>query len=86
VLTVDSALGDRLPPEVERATYLLVHDLVMQSAGEVTVRLDRVADDLAVHVDGVAGPVPAHLADRIGALGGRCRLLGSTLEAVLPCG
>ena len=46
--------------------------------GALTVRVGREGDDLVVEVDG-AGDAPfVHLSDRIGALGGRITIGGTT--------
>ena len=65
--------------------YLLVHDSVMGATSDVSVKIEPIGREIMVTVAGLAGPVPDHLTDRIGALGGTCRGRGSTLTAVLPC-
>jgi signal transduction histidine kinase len=85
VLTVKSGLESRPPAEVERAVYLLVHDAVGRASGDLAVSLVPIDRDMLIRIEAYRGPIPAHLADRVGALGGVARWDGADLEAVLPC-
>ena len=85
VLTVDNALTARLPAELERTIYLVVQHVVGRAVGDLWVRIDRVGPAVVVLIADVREPLPDHLTDRIGALGGRCRVQGVQVEVALPC-
>ncbi len=79
----------RLPEAVERAAYLFVAGAVDAAARAgadhvaVTVRRDR--EHVLVTAGRVGAALPVHLADRIGALGGRVSVEHGTLRAEIPC-
>jgi signal transduction histidine kinase len=86
---------DRYPSGVEAAAYLVVagtiDDLSRTSATAARVRVaDRDEAFVVVEVghdgDTLSGDVAVHLADRVGALGGRLTLDNSLVRAELPCG
>ena len=53
----------------------------------VRVQGDERSLVVEVEDDGAAaGSVPVHLADRVGALGGRVERVGRVLRAEIPCG
>jgi signal transduction histidine kinase len=80
-----SISGERFPPPVETAAYLLVAAAVEESAGHLSVAVVR--DGPLLRLSIARGPAAAahRLADRIGALGGRIQVEGDTLVAELPC-
>ncbi|MFT4109337.1 histidine kinase [Propionicimonas sp.] len=82
---VDDQLAHRAPAAVERAAYILVHDAVARARGDLCVRLEDGDRTVVVSLTGYAGPVPGHVADRVGAIGGRLDWVDRTLTAVLPC-
>jgi signal transduction histidine kinase len=82
----------RHPETVETAAYLVavagIEDAARRGATHVAVNVVQRADRLRVWVadDGAGTRTPAeHLADRVGALGGRLEVEGSRLEAEIPC-
>ncbi len=85
VLTVDNALANRLPAEVERTIYLLVQHLVGHAVADLAVRIDEIGPEVVVRITDVHDSLPDHLTDRVGALGGRWRVQGVQVEVALPC-
>ncbi|MEO5792783.1 MAG: histidine kinase, partial [Gaiellaceae bacterium] len=90
-LTDDSV--DRYPAQVETAAYIVVDDAVIEAARRTAthavVRVQGDERSLVVEVEddgAAAGSVPVHLADRVGALGGRVERVGCVLRAEIPCG
>jgi signal transduction histidine kinase len=81
--------GERLPPAVERAAYLVVAATIDAAAREgadhLAMSMRREGGELLVSVGPVASEPPVHLADRVGALGGRIRVEDGTLRAEIPC-
>ena len=84
---------DRYPAQVETAAYIVVDDAVTEAARRtathtvVRVQGDERSFVVEVEDDGAAaGSVPVHLADRVGALGGRVERVGRVLRAEIPCG
>lgn len=84
---LDGVPADRLPPDVERAAYLVVAGTV-EKGSEVGLRVSfaRQPGRLVVEVSGAADDQYLHLADRIGALGGRLVTQAECLRAEIPCG
>ena len=84
-----AAPAERLPEAVERAAYLFVAEAVdaaaRAGADHVSVSLRREEENLLVDVGPVQAAVPVHLADRIGALGGRVGVAHGRLRAEIPC-
>jgi signal transduction histidine kinase len=80
---------DRFPKAVERTAFVVASEAI-DAAGHlgsthVAVRMFRNDDRLILEVKG-AGPGPfVHLADRVGALGGRFTNDTSLIRAELPC-
>ena len=80
---------DRFPEAVERTAFVVASEAI-DAAGRlcsthVRVRVVRNNDRLVLEVEG-AGPGPfVHLADRVGALGGRFTTEGSMIRAEIPC-
>ena len=85
VLTVQDTLTTRLPAELERTIYLLVQHVVAHAVADLAVRINRVGPEVVVRISDVREPLPDHLTDRIGALGGRYRVQGVQVEVSLPC-
>ena len=84
--------GERYPPAVETAAYVVADDAIADAfrrdATHALVRVGRYETKLVVEVedDGAqADSVSVHLADRVGALGGRVERAGRVLRAELPC-
>jgi signal transduction histidine kinase len=85
-------VAERYPHAVEAAAYVMVDDAVADAARrEAThahVRTRRDGTNLVVEVeDDGAEPtaVPIHLADRLGALGGRVERHAAVLRGEIPC-
>ena len=83
----------RYPAPVETAAYIVVDDAVAdaarRAATHVVVRVLGNGSKLVLEIedsDSEAGSPPIHLADRVGALGGRVVRAGSILRAEIPCG
>jgi len=87
------ALGDvpqeRLPDGVERAAYIVVTEAVQAATrdgrAELLVEIHRAAGSLLVTVAGVPEGPYDHVADRVGALGGRLIIERDQLRAEIPC-
>lgn len=84
--------AERYPTPVETAAYIVVDDAVAEAARRAaTHALVRVQSDGSILVveiedDGAAADsVPVHVADRVGALGGRVERLGRVLRVEIPC-
>jgi signal transduction histidine kinase len=84
---------ERHPEVVERGAYVAVaeaiDDAVSRSATGVSVEVSTSDHVLTVRVWDDGRPresVPEHIADRVGALGGRATSKTGTLLVVLPCG
>lgn len=79
----------RLPADVERAVYLLVGTALSADTGGRAdlVQLSVVHRDrrVVVDVEGVGVADYTHLADRVGALGGRLDSTDRRLRAEIPC-
>jgi signal transduction histidine kinase len=75
---------ERLPAAVERAAYAVVSWAVGAAGDHLAVRVCRDAQ-VEVTAGPVTADVPVHVADRVGALGGRIRVEDGTLRAELPC-
>jgi signal transduction histidine kinase len=80
---------ERFPEAVERTAFMVASEGVgaagAQGSGSVGVRVFRQGDRLVVEVTG-SGPGPfVHLADRVGALGGRLLADAAGLRAEIPC-
>jgi signal transduction histidine kinase len=95
-LDVDEESEERYPEPVERAAYVAVaeaiSDAVARGATWLAVRVRRDGERLVVDVDVDPGAGATrssdrlvHVADRVGALGGRLETGAGTLRAVLPC-
>jgi signal transduction histidine kinase len=89
---VDEAPVERLPAPVETSAYIAaaeaVRDAAERGAARVVLSARRTSDALVVVVedDGMrrnGGLV--HVADRVGALGGRLALAPTRVEAEIPC-
>lgn len=80
--------GTRLPQPVERAAYLVVAGAAERARGPLTVTLEHEEERgrLTVTVDGAARAPYVHLADRVGALGGRIVSEAGLLRAEIPYG
>jgi signal transduction histidine kinase len=84
--------AERLPAPVERAAYLVVAGAVDAAAaasgpsdpGRLDVRLQIRADRLDVDVAGPPAGAYLHVADRVGALGGRLTSTPDRLHAEIP--
>jgi signal transduction histidine kinase len=83
---------ERLPVPVETTAYVTVLETIVdaEARGATFVGVDvrRDADRLVVALDDDGAPRsrrPIHVADRVGALGGRIELGPSSLQAELPC-
>ena len=86
---------DRFPEAVERTAFVVASDAVDAAAelkaGQVGIRVFRNDDQLVVEIEVEvevegAGPGPfVHLADRVGALGGRFTTDAGLIRAELPC-
>jgi signal transduction histidine kinase len=80
---------ERFTEAVERAAYLLVAGAIeacaYAGADLVEAALRRGADALEIRVDWLGQDTPTHLADRVGALGGRLALADGVLHAEIPC-
>lgn len=84
--------AERYPPAVETAGYVVaedaVADAVRRAATHALLRIRRAGTNLVVEIedDGTeADSVPVHLADRVGALGGRVKRVDRVLLAEIPC-
>ena len=80
---------DRFPEAVERTAFVVASEAIdvagRLGSTHVGVRVFRNDDRLILEVEG-AGPGPfVHLADRVGALGGRFTTEGSMIRAEIPC-
>jgi signal transduction histidine kinase len=85
--------GERYPHAAEAAAYIMVDDAIAQAARReathAVVRTRRDGTSLVVEVedDGEEPTsVPMHLADRLGALGGRVERHAGVLRGEIPCG
>jgi signal transduction histidine kinase len=83
---------DRLPVPVETTAYVTVLETIAdaEARGATFVGVDarRHDEQLVVTLDDDGAPRnrrPVHVADRVGALGGRVELGPSSLQAELPC-
>ena len=80
---------ERLPHGVERAAYLIVTEAVKAATShdqaELSVRIDRTPGTLVVTVEGRPEEPYDHIADRVGALGGRLTIERHRLRAEIPC-
>ena len=80
---------ERLPGGVERAAYLVVAAALEAATAEgaeyAEVAIQRRAGDVLVTVAGCRSAPPAHLADRVGALGGRVGVRDGSCMAEIPC-
>jgi signal transduction histidine kinase len=79
----------RQPDRVERAAYVVVTEAVQAATRDdregLLVQVHRAPGCLVVTVEGVpAGPYD-HIADRVGALGGRLTIERNQLRAEIPC-
>jgi signal transduction histidine kinase len=81
---------ERLPAAAEGAAYLVVTTALDAAAGgpggpglRATVCRDR--EMLSVQIDGACDANCTHLADRVGALGGRLTFESGCLRAEIPC-
>jgi len=84
--------GERHSPAVETAAYVVADDAIADAARRdathALVRVERSGTNLVVEIEddgSEAETVPLHLADRVGALGGRIERAGAVLHAELPC-
>jgi signal transduction histidine kinase len=84
--------AERHPPTVETAAYVFaddaVADAVRRAATHALLRVRDTGANLMVEIedDGTeADSVPVHLADRVGALGGRVERADHVLLAEIPC-
>ena len=84
--------GERLPPAVETTAYVVVAEAIEDAARRggtfLTADVRRQDERLVVAVqdDGQSRSAPpVHLADRVGALGGRLDTGANTLRAEVPC-
>ena len=92
-IEIDEVVEARYPAGAETAAYLVVRDAVddaaTRAATHVVARVDATADRLVVEVrdDGGARSSDGlvHLADRVGALGGRMDVHGPRVRAEIPC-
>jgi glucose-6-phosphate-specific signal transduction histidine kinase len=80
---------DRFPEAVERTAFVVASEAIdaaaQVNATQVRIRVFRNEDQLILEAEG-AGPGPfVHLADRVGALGGRFTTEASLIRAELPC-
>ena len=85
VLTVHRDIDRRVPVEIERAAYLLVHDGVTRAATDVTIAVGVDHENLSLTIEPYPGGIPEHLVDRVGALGGHVDVDAVVMKAVLPC-
>ena len=84
--------GERLPPAVETTAYVVVAEAIEDAARRggtfLTADVRRQDERLVVAVQDDGQPrsaPPVHLADRVGALGGRLDTGANTLRAEVPC-
>jgi signal transduction histidine kinase len=84
--------GERYLPALETAAYVVADDAIADAsrrdATHALVRVARSGTNLVVEIEddgSEADTVPLHLADRVGALGGRIERAGGVLRAELPC-
>ena len=80
---------DRFPEAVERTVYVVASEAIDAASRlgstHMRVRVVRNNDRLVLEVEG-AGPDPfVHLADRVGALGGRFTADANLIRAEIPC-
>jgi hypothetical protein len=85
-------VGERLPSSVEIASYLLVAEAIeaaaARSATHVGVKIAQRAGRLHVDITHDATDLAAdlvHVADRVGAVGGRLTVAAERINAELPC-
>ncbi|MCW6006757.1 hypothetical protein K1W54_19530 [Micromonospora sp. CPCC 205371] len=87
-LQVDAVPDARLPAAVERAAYVAVAEAV-DAAGErgspLRVRVEHGRGLLVMEVLGVAAGRYDHVADRVGALGGRVTVDRRRMRVEIPC-
>lgn len=87
-LEVDAVPDTRLLPAVERAAYVAVAEAV-DTAGEqdppLRVRVEHDRGLLVIEVLGVAAGRYDHVADRVGALGGRLTVDRRRMRVEIPC-
>jgi signal transduction histidine kinase len=80
---------ERLAGGVERAAYLVVTEAaraaMRDDRAELFVQIDRRPETLVVMVEGVPEDPYDHIADRVGALGGRLSIEPNRLRAEIPC-
>ena len=77
---------ERFSEAVERAAYLVVSGAIEAASSHVAATVRREDSRLVISVEGVESTVPAQLADRVGALGGRLEVEPTALRAEIPCG
>jgi signal transduction histidine kinase len=86
---LDELPEDRFPMAVERTAFVVASEAIdaagRRGSTHVVVRVFRHDDRLILEVEG-AGPGPfVHLADRVGAVGGRFTADARLMRAELPC-
>ncbi|MGH9138274.1 MAG: sensor histidine kinase [Acidimicrobiales bacterium] len=90
---IGDVIDSRFPTDVEAAAYLVVADTTDRawraSATVATVRVESTGTALVVDVKhdgtGMSDDAAVHLADRVGALGGRLSVDRTSVRAELPC-
>jgi signal transduction histidine kinase len=88
-LDLDALPEERFPEVVERTAFAVVAEAVDAASADggdgLIVRVVRSGDHLHVEVEGVR-MLPEHVADRVGAIGGRLETRERAVRAELPCG
>ncbi|WUJ70363.1 histidine kinase [Kribbella soli] len=84
-IEITAVPSERLPAAVERAAYLVVADTVEAATSGLSIAVTRPGRRLVVDVRGSFGPLPAYLADRVGALAGTLDRQVGGLRAEMPC-
>jgi signal transduction histidine kinase len=84
VVTVEHRLEVRPRREVEHAIYRLVHDAAQRATATLHVQLEPNGVATRLRISGYPAPVPASLADRVGALGGSLEVDGDCLTGTMP--
>jgi signal transduction histidine kinase len=86
---IEEVPDERCTTSAERAVYAVVTGAVEAAAPNsgtaLGVRIDRTRGVLVVDVRGAAGGTYDHVADRVGALGGRLTVEPDRLRAEIPC-
>jgi signal transduction histidine kinase len=86
---VEEIPGERFPEAVERAAYVVVSDAIeaaaRKGADRLAVELRRDGARLLVRAGPLQSAPSVHLADRVGALGGRVEREDGALRAEIPC-